>query len=51
MSNYEKAQIEKAVVTINDTYKQVLIMDCYEEYELRRLDISLNLLLNEINKK
>lgn len=28
MSNYEKAQIEKAVVTINDTYKQVLIMDC-----------------------
>lgn len=51
MLNYEKAQIEKAVATINNTYKQVLIMDCYEEYELRQLEFAMNLLLKETNKK
>ena len=51
MSNYEKAQIEKAVATINITYKRVLIMDLYEGYELRQLNLALKLLLNEVDKK
>ncbi len=51
MFNYEKAQIEKAVATINSTYKRVLIMDLYEGYELRQLNFALKLLLNEVDKK
>lgn len=49
--DYEKAQIEKAVATINNTYKRVLIADCYEGYELRELEKALKLLLKEVDKK
>lgn len=51
MRDYEKAQIEKAVATINNTYKRVLIADLYEGYELRQLDFALKLLLKEVDKK
>lgn len=51
MRDYEKAQIEKAVATINNTYKRVLIADLYEGYELRKLKESLTLLLEEVDKK
>lgn len=51
MRDYEKAQIEKAVAVINSTYKQVLIADNYEEYDLRQLEFALKLLLKEVDKK
>lgn len=51
MRDYEKAQIEKAVATINNTYKRVLIADCYEGYELRQLDFALKLLLKKVDEK
>lgn len=44
-------KIEKAVQTINVTYKRVLVADCYEGYELKKLIESLQYLLNEANKK
>lgn len=51
MRDYEKAQIEKAVAVINSTYKQVLIADNYEEYELRQLEFALKLLLKKTDEK
>ena len=51
MRDYEKAQIEKAASTVNNTYEEVLIADNYEEYEIRQLEFALKLLLKEVDKK
>lgn len=51
MLDYEKERIEKAVRTINNTVRRVLIADCYEGYELRQLEKALKLLLEEVEKK
>lgn len=51
MNSQEKERIEKAVKTINNTYKRVFICDLYEGYELRELEKALRLLLAEVDKK
>lgn len=51
MLNYEKKRIEDAVKIINATVNRVLIRDCYEGYELRKLEYALKLLLDEVDKK
>lgn len=51
MTNYEKEQIEKAINTISWAAPRVLVADCYEGYELRRLKEALTLLLDEADKK
>lgn len=51
MLDFEKAKIEKHVKAINTTYYRVLIMDCYEGYELKQLITALEALLDEVNKK
>lgn len=51
MLDYEKVRIEKAVACIVNTYRLVLIEDCYDEPDLRQLKASVKLLLKEIDKK
>ena len=52
MTNFQRNEkIEKAIKTVNITYKRVLVMDCYEGYELRELTKALEFLLAEVNKK
>lgn len=51
MTNYEKEKIKEAINTISWAAPRVLIADCYEGYELRRLKEALALLLDEADKK
>ena len=51
MDTRDRQKIEEAVKAVNAHYMRVLIMDCYEGYELRKLQAALSLLLEETNKK
>lgn len=51
MDTRDRQKIEKAVKAVNSNYMRVLIMNCYEGYELRELRAALALLLEETNKK
>lgn len=51
MTEKKKQLIEEAVNTISWTYKRVLIANCYEGYEYRRLKEALRILTEEVNNK
>lgn len=51
MDNNKKQLIEEALRTISWTAPRVLIANCYEGYEYRRLKEALKLLTEEVNNK
>lgn len=51
MDTRDIPKIEKAVEAVNAHYKRVLVCDCYEGYELRKLREALAFLLAEVDKK
>lgn len=51
MEEKKKQLIEQALKTISWTAPRVLIANCYEGYEYRRLKEALKLLTEEVNSK
>ena len=48
---FRSEHIRQALSMVNLTAKRVLLLDCYEEYELKALISSLQLLLKEAEGK
>ena len=51
MDTRDNPKIERAIDAVNAHWKRVLIADCYEGYELRKLRDALVYLLSETYKR
>lgn len=50
MANVNKEKVAQKIKDIERTYRRVLILDCYEGYEYKKLKEALEYLLEEVNK-